>query len=831
MMQEKLNSLRAKPAFQMNVLQKMGLIIISAAGLCFEINLTRLYSVSHFYHFAFMVVSIALLGFGASGTFLAVFRIRNDKPFGRRLAWMAIGAGLSMLGSYLLINLMLFDSFSMAVDRKQILILMLHYVALASPFFFVGTIISLLLSKHAQSGGRVYALNLLGSALGCLAAVLAPTFIGGEGTVVLSIMLAGLAALTFLLGSQSGPKRKNIQDVVGTAAIFSLLVFSMMDIGLRMGANGGFKIMELNLSPYKGISYAMQNPEAEIIYSKWNAISRVDVVHSPSLHSVPGLSYRYLEPLPPIRGLYINGDNLSTLLPAESDIDFAGYLPAAIAFYLRPKARVLIMESRGGMDVLAALALDAQQVTAVEENMLLIEAAVDIYNLPDVEIAITSGRSYLRSTNKRFDVIQLSLINSYHPVSSGAYSLGEDYRYTLESFSDMLDCLERNGLLVVTRWLQEQPSEWLRTFTLAVSTLEARGADPQKQIVALRGYNTGTLLVKNGFFTSKELALIRTFVDEKAFDLVFAPDIQLEEINRNNILPEEVYFQTFADVLKNKQRGVFYKQYMYDVRPPVDDHPFFGHYFKWSQIGGIWRSLGTTWQPFGGAGFLVILAIFGLAVILAGVLIILPAIVKKETKNMPVKGNIRIFVYFGMIGLAFLLVEMPMIQQFILYLDHPTYAMAVVLFSLLLFSGFGSRWGIKIMSVSAALLILLVFLTGWLFLLPALLYATLGFPLTVRISVSIISVAPIGFLMGIPFPAGLEWMWKSALFDEKNFAEEMVAWLWAVNGSTSVIASILSSLLSLSFGFNRTFAVGMICYLVAWIMVSDFGCRSELPHQ
>ena len=337
--------------------------------------------------------------------------------------------------------------------------------------------------------------------------------------------------------------------------------------------------------------------------------------------------------------------------------------------------------------------------------------------------------------------------------------------------------------------------------------------------------------MKNGVFTSKELALIRTFVDEKAFDLVFAPDIQLEEINHSNILPEEVYFQTFADVIENKQRDVFYKQYMYDVRPPVDDHPFFGHYFKWSQIGGILRSLGTTWQPFGGAGFLVILAVFGLAVILAGVLIILPALMKKETKNLPVKGNIRILIYFGMIGLAFLLVEMPMIQQFILYLDHPTYAMAVVLFSLLLFSGFGSRWGSKMISISDALLILLVFLTGWLFLSPVFLHETLGLPLAVRISISIISVAPIGFLMGIPFPAGLEWMRESIPFDEKNRAEGMVAWLWAVNGSTSVIASILSSLLSLSFGFKRTFAVGMICYLGAWIMVSDFGRRPEPLHQ
>ncbi len=826
-MQDRSNSLIPKTAFQMNALQKVGLIIISAASLCFEINLTRLYSISHFYHFAFMVVSIALLGFGASGTFLAVLGKKDDTPLASKLVWMAIGAGVSMLGAYILINQLPFDSFSMAVDRRQILILMLHYTALAAPFFFSGMIVSVMLSRQTHAGGRVYALNLIGSALGCMAALMAPHLMGGEGTAALSSALAGLAAFIFLLCSWSRPKRKSIQIILGLIAIFLLVGFSVMEIGQLIAGGEGLGIMELSISPYKGISYALQNPKAEIISSKWNATSRVDVVRSPSLHSIPGLSYRYLEPLPPIRGLFIDGDNLNALMPAESEMDFAGYLPAAIAFYLRPEAETLILGSKGGMDVLAALALDAQRVTAVEENMLLIEAAADIYHLPGVELAATSGRSYLRSTNRRFDVIQLSLTDSYHPVSYGAYSLGENYRFTFESFSDMLDCLKQDGFLVVTRWLHEQPSEWLRTFTLGVSSLEARGANPQEQIVALRGYNTGTLLVKNGTFTSKELALIRTFVDEKAFDLVFTPDIQVEEINRHNILPEEVYYQTFIDVLDHEERAHFYEQYMYDVRTPVDDHPFFGHYFKWSQIGGILRSLGTTWQPFGGAGFLVILAIFGLAVILAGVLILLPAIVKKETKIPHLKGNIRILVYFGMIGFAFLLVEMPMIQQFILYLDHPTYAMAVVLFSLLLFSGLGSRWGSKILSISASLLILLVFLAGWFVVLPALLSATLGMPLAARISVSIIFTAPIGFLMGIPFPAGLEWMRRCISLDEKFPAGGIVGWIWAVNGSTSVIASILSSLLSLSFGFRRTLAVGMICYLGAWFMVSDPGRHSE----
>lgn len=805
-------------------------MIISAAGLCFEINLTRLYSVSHFYHFAFMVISLALLGFGASGTFLAVFR-RDQKATGGLLALLAAGTGASMLGSYLLINHVPFDSFSMMVDRKQILILMLHYAALATPFFFNGMIVSFLLSQEAQSSGGVYAINLLGSALGCLAAVIAPNFLGGEGTAVLSCGMAGLAAAAFIFGDRRDANRKRTEILFRIMATIALITIPAIDLTRRVMTSSGLEVFELHISPYKGLSYAVQNPEARIISSKWNSISRVDIVESPSLHSIPGLSYRFMEPLPSMRGTYVDGDNMNAILSADAGMDFAGHLPAAIAFNLRQGAKTMILESRGAANVLTAKELGAGEITAVEENPLLIEAAKDIYTMPDVELVISSSRSYMRTTKQLFDIIQLPLTSSYHPVSSGAYSLGEDYQFTLESFNDMLGRLDENGILVVTRWLQEKPSEWLRTIMLAVSSLESMGVSPSDRIVALRGYNTGTLLVKNSEFTDNELTQIRTFIDEKAFDIVFSKDIQPEEINQNNILPEEVYYRTFTNAVDNDHREGFYRDYVYDVRPPTDDQPFFGHYFKWSQIGEIWRSLGTTWQPFGGAGFLVILAIFGLASILAGGLIALPAFVSLSNTERIDRRKVMMLTYFGMIGLAFMLVEMPMIQQSILYLDHPTYAMAVVLFSLLLFSGAGSRWGSKTLPLPKTILILLIVLVIWMLLVPVLINSTMGLSLPIRIIISVVSTAPIGFLMGIPFPAGLDWMRKHHQYNGNAQQKRMTAWIWAVNGSTSVIATILSSLLALSFGFKWTFGAGMICYLIAWIMVSVSEQRSRLPPQ
>lgn len=808
----------ANNTYQIRTGEKIGLLLVSAATLCFEINLTRLFSVAQFYHFAFMVVSIALLGFGASGTFLAVRRKRSAHSLENNLPWLAVGTGASMLGAYLLTNWLPFDSFSMAVDRRQIMILLLHYAALATPFFFSGMITGLLLARQKTASGQVYALNLLGSAAGCLAAVLAPALVGAEGVVVLSSSLAGLGGLSFFAGGQEKKAGRKARKNLLALALLALMALASLVLGIQVGTGESTVIMRLHLSHYKGISYALQNPQAQVMRSEWNAFSRVDVVRSPSLHSIPGLSYRYLAELPGMDGLFVDGDNLSALLQIDSDMNFANYLPVAIAYQLRPGAQALILEPLGGLDVLAALALDANQVTAVESNPLIIAAAGEIYAQHGVELVASSGRSFLRATREQFDIIQLPLTDSYHPVSSGAYSLGEDYRYTLEAVADMLERLQPNGLLVVTRWLQETPSEWLRTFALAMTALEEQGADPRAQIVALRGYNTGTLLVKNGSFTSIELDVIREFAKEKAFDLVFAPDIQAQEINRYNILLQEVYYQAFDDLAEAQPRADFYEGYRYDVRPPTDDHPFFGHYFKWSQAGEILRSLGKTWQPFGGAGYLVVLAIFGLALVLAGALILLPAVAMKKTRTRVGKGSGRVLAYFGLIGLAFLMVEMPLIQRFILYLDNPAYAMAAVLFCLLLFSGMGSRWGSPKLALPKALVLLVVVLCGNLAFLPRLLQATLGLVLSIRLAITAVLMAPLGFLMGIPFPAGLDWMRRSITCGKEVSGEGMVAWVWAVNGACSVVASILASLLALSVGFNRTFAVGVGCYLLAFIL-------------
>lgn len=804
----------------------LSLFLLSAATLTFEINLTRLFSVAQFYHFGFLVVSIALLGFGASGTMLSLFPRLGQKYPQRSLGWLSLATGMSMLGAYILTNWLPFDSYSIAWERKQVWVLALHYIALALPFFFNGMAVSILLSAYPQTAGRTYAVNLVGSASGCAVALVVPPFLGGEGTVVFSSALAALAAAVSagIAVDESGQIASKIARGSFRPFVFTLLLLSLFDLGLRIGGRP-IQFLDLRISPYKSISYALQYPDAEIIYRRWNSFSRVDVVRSSGIRSVPALSYRYLRPPPQEDGLFVDGDDLSPVVYPDADLAFSDYLASAIAFRLRPNAQVLILEPRGGLDILAALASGARQITAVEVNPLIVEAASRIYQNPKVQVVNESDRSYVRRTQEKFDIVLLSLTTSYHPVRSGAYSLAEDYRYTVGSFQDVLTRLNPDGFLVVTRWLQTPPSEGLRTFALAVTALERLGLDPRTRIVALRSYNTGTFLVKKSPITSKELQEIREFAGDRAFDLAYAPGIHPEEVNRYNILSEPVYYQAYTGLLEADPRERFYAEYAFDVRPPTDDRPFFSHFFKWSQAGQVWAELGKTWQPFGGAGYFVILALLALASLLAGGLIFLPVVVARlrfsfmrPESPKPPRLSLAYLIYFGLIGFGYLMVEIPLIQRFILFLGHPAYALTGVLFTLLLFSGLGSRWSERI-PLKHALVILVALLLSAPQVLPTLFSLTLGLPLAFRMGLTVVTLAPIGFLMGVPFPAGIKWLLA------KHSRSSLIPWVWGVNGATSVVSAVLAALLALSFGFSWVLRLGSFFYAAAWLTVVVAGLK------
>ncbi|MGC9347066.1 MAG: hypothetical protein ACP5JG_02915 [Anaerolineae bacterium] len=807
-----------------------GVLLLSTATLMFEVNLTRLFSVAQFYHFAFMIVSLAMLGFGASGTWLALW-----PRWGRRrprvtLAALSLGYGVCAVGAYLLINWVPFDSFSIAWDTRQVAILFLHYLALSLPFFCSGAVLSLLLARHPASAGSLYAVNLVGSALGCLLALVLPATVGGEGIVWLSGVLSAIATLTLLLRRQvtaedRAVRRSALWLVAAVALVFG---FACLVLAIRP-----VDAVALNISPYKGLSYALQVPDARVVFREWNSFSRVDLVDSPAIRSLPGLSYRYLEPPPPQHGLFVDGGDMSPVLQlplsllGESEDDalrFAQFLPTSVGYHLRPDVHALVLAPRGGLEIWTALSQGADRVTAVEPNPLVVDAVGPLYEIDEVMPDQEEPRSFVRRSGEPYELVVLALTAPYRPIRSGAYSLAEDYRYTVEAFRDYVGRLAPDGLLVLSRWVQTPPSESLRAFALAVTAVEQAGGDPDQQIVAFRGYSMMTFLVKRRPFTQGELSTIRAFADERAFDMVYAPDIQVDELNRHNVLDAPIYYTTFSSLVHAADRDAWYAAYTFDVRPPTDNHPFFGHFFRWSQVRQVVAELGKTWQPFGGAGYFVLVVLLVLSLIAAGFLIGVPMVAMRRrfTAVDRTKGWGLDLLYFGLLGIGYLFVEIPLIQRIILFLGHPAYAFTAVLFALLLFSGIGSAISSRV-SLRWALAALVGLILIYMVALPAVFDALLGLPWIARLLSTALLLAPGGLLMGIPFPQGLQW-----------FSQRMpgqVPWAWATNGAMSVVASVLSALLALSLGFFWVLLIGALCYagaaVIAWRWQN--GARASSP--
>ena len=333
--------------------------------------------------------------------------------------------------------------------------------------------------------------------------------------------------------------------------------------------------------------------------------------------------------------------------------------------------------------------------------------------------------------------------------------------------------------------------------------------------MAYRNYNLGTLIIKKEPFSKDELDQVRQFAISRAFDMVYAPDISPQEINRFNILPEPLYYQAFIGLLSARSRADWYADYEYDVSPPRDSHPFFGHYFKWSQARRILAEMGKTWQPFGGAGYFILILILIMSIGIALLIILLPLLVIKRRggSTAPRRVWMDSLLYFSLIGLAFLMVEIPLIQRFILYLGYPAYSITAVLFAILFFSGIGSHFSRKY-SIRLALGLLVAMALMMNFLIPLLFQHTLGLSLTWRLVFTMLLIAPPGFFMGMPFPGGLTYLDRSV--------SQLIPWVWGVNGAASVISSILAALIALSFGFNWVLYTGAACYLAALWTIGRF---------
>jgi spermidine synthase len=802
----------------------LALAVISAAILAYEVLLVRLFAIVQWHHFAFMAISIALLGFGASGTWLALCQHWVGSRFTPIFAVSAALFALSAPTSFLAAQDLPFNALAVVWDPGQLLYLLAMYLLLVVPFFCGATCVGLAFVSHGDKIGRIYAANLIGSALGALGIVAVLFVLPPSDTLRL------IATMGFIATALVALNRRLVfwPALSASAAILAFMVWAVPDgwLGLR-------------ISDYKGLPGALKVLGTKVLSEHSGPLSLLSVVESPSVpfRYVPGLSLNAPTTPPDQLGVFVDGDSMTAITRFDGRAEglvYLDYTTDALAFHLMEQPTVLVLGAGGGSSILQALYHRATRIDAVEldPNMVRLvgedyaEYAGDIYRRPEIRIHLAEARGFVTGSKQKWDLVQIPLLDAF-AATAGAHGLSETYIYTVEAFEHYLRSLRPGGWLSITRWLKLPPRDALKLFATALEALRRLGIEsPEQRLVLLRGLSTTTLLVKNGVVTATEIAKAKAFSAERSFDLCYYPGISADEANRFNVL-DEPYFFAGAKALIGAERDAFIARYKFDITPATDERPYFFDFFKWRTLPEL-----MAIRRAGGAGLLelgslILVATLIQAMALSAVLIMVPLWATRRVLTS--SSQIwRVAAYFLALGLAFLFVEIAFIQKFILFLSHPLYAVAVVLAGFLLFAGVGSAissWfaervdarlrirpgrgphlsalQLSIAGIIAVSLLYVVILSP---VLDSLLYLTD----VAKIVVSLGLIGPLALFMGMPFPLGLSRVWFGA--------RSLVPWAWGVNGCASVLSAILATLIAMTLGFSMVILTAGIFYLGAAVV-------------
>jgi hypothetical protein len=784
---------------------RVAIALISLAVIAFELALMRALSLRFWHHFAYMVISVALLGFGASGTALTLLRRRVQKD---RAAWMAAAAMAFSLSVPLCLQAarrVRLDVQFLAWDLSELGGVLLLELILLVPFFFAAAVVGAALMDRPHRIGGHYAANLAGSGLGAILSV-ALMHVLTTPQLLAGVAVAGCAAAAILT-----PWRRR------RLALPAALVVATVGLLLWRAP------YRPRMSPYKMLPYCLAMPDARVIGRAEGPLGRIDVVVGPAIHHDPPLSLQYMEDVPAHALLIVDGDQTSAVYdcPTPDDWRFMDYTTGAVGYALDRPGSVCVIGAGGGADIGLAVYHRCDRIIALEMNGRVIAAMRGpladrggrVYAAPGVEVVQREARGFFAAARERFDLVQLPAIDAFGASGAGLYATQEAYLYTVESMLAMLDRLSDAGCLCITRWSRMPPREGLRIFDTAAQALRRRGREPARHLAMIRGPATVTVLACRRPLDAKDADRIRQFCRERSFDLCHLPGMAEAEANRFQKLDRPYYFEA-ADALLGPQRKQYLSAYLFDVAATTDDKPYFFHFLRWRTLRVLQEQLGRRSRAFWEMGFIMLLAALVQAVVLAAGLILLPLLPRSRPVRSA-RGKALTLAYFLLLGAAFMLLEMGFLQKLILYLSHPIYSAAVAIAAFLLFAGLGSRvsgsWpgsGRRVIAAAAAAIVCIA--VGYVLGLDAWLALTQGRPLWLRLGIAAATIAPLAFAMGHMFPLGLRAV--------ASGASPLVGWAWAVNGFASVAATVAAPLLAMRIGFSLLTVVAIGCYFVAGML-------------
>ena len=788
----------------------LSLFMLSGSALAYEILLMRLFSIIQWHHFAYMIIGLALLGYGISGAIVSIYQQRLLRHFEAGYIGAVILFALTSLLSFSVAQHIPFNAEVILWDELQLGYLGAIFLLLAIPFFFAASAICLAFIQFGQQISRLYAMDLLGAGLGSLASiVILYRLLPASALVAMSIMalLAALVA-TVELGKVS---------IRYTGVVLSIALAVVALIATSM---------ELNPSPYKGLPQLLQISGTKVIKEKSSPLGFIQVVESKTipLRHAPGLSLNATrEPLPQL-AVFTDADNMTVLTKQPVRRDQLAYLDqmtSALPFHLQDMHTVLVLAAGGGSDILQAKYHQVDQIEGVELNPQIIELVNHdfgeftgyLYQQQGVTIHQAEVRDFLTRTAKSYDLIQLALVDTFNASSSGLYALNESYLYTIEALQAYLSRLTAGGALAITRWVKLPPRDSLKVFASLVETMEISGiSNPEQRLMMIRSWQTSTVVAKNGAFTDEEIEAVKRFCKQRSFDLVYHPGIEKDQVNRFNVLSSPIFYKATQSILTEKQS--YFQRYKFNLRPATDDQPYFHQFFKWSTLNEILSLRDKGGMPLIEWGYITLMATLVIAVFFSVLLIVIPVWLLRRREKLT-KTSVKawhVFVYFLAIGIAFLFIEIAMMQKFTLFLHHPVFSIAVTLTGFLVLSGLGSACLGRLLQTRSRRQVLLMaviaiafFVVLYVVFLPAIFDWLISIAVWLKVMVTIILIAPLAFFMGMPFPLALGSLDKNAKF--------YIPWAWAINGCASVVSAVFATILAIHYGFTLVLLLAVLLYV------------------
>jgi SAM-dependent methyltransferase len=771
--------------------------LLSVAVVALQLSIMRLLALTQWHHFAAMVISVALLGFGAAGTVLALWRDRllahreNLVPL-LMLASAAATALLPWLGRSAFAR---FDTYLLFSDPLQVGRLLAGSLCFTLPFFLAALAIGMLFAAETERIAPLYCANLLGSGAGGAVGFLLPFFLEPTRLPAAAALFALAAGLII------APIRSRSAWVAAGLVSVGTTLLGLLSPPVPA------------LSQYKDLSRTMALPGARVVAERHGPSGVVEAVTSPALRWGPALSLAYRGEVPVQGGVFVDGNWFGPLLtaPPAATSRLLDQTTAGLPYVLRSPRSVLVLNAGTGPEVCQAVSHAAHRVVAVEPHRRVAELITEefpasagrLFREPAVTLVSQEPRTRLAGDRERYDLIVVPTLGAFGGTT-GLLALEEQYLLTTEGFAAIWRHLAPDGIFCVSAWLDYPPRAPLRLAATLTAALAREGvADPAAHLAAVRSWGTITFCVSRSPLTSADCAEVRAFCDRLQFDPVLLPGLSPDERQRFNRL-EDDRLLVGLDRLLSPERAAFIADYPFRLRPPTDEQPFFSQFLRWQSLPYLSRLFGERTLPFLEMGYLIAFVTFVELAAAAVLLILLPlSRLRSESRK-----RYAVFVYFGSLGVGYMFVEMVLIHRFVLYLGPPVLAAAVTITSLLVFSGAGSlcseRLSVSPRTPCRAATLVAVLLLLYTCVLPILLHRTIGWPLAARLPLAFLCLGPLAFVMGVPFPTGLRLLGR---MDKRG-----VPWAWGINGCLSVVGASLATIVAVEAGVGVVQALGALAY-------------------